>query len=274
MKKFILTVCFAVSIFVMLSLSAMAEGECRIFVEDVSANGLSTVAVSLKIENNPGMALGKVKVYFDKEKLTPVSVNKGSILADSEYFTSNLDDPNMDEKDLDYINFSWMKTSNISGDGELASIEFAVLENTDTDINIEVSELANAMQNNLTAAVNGGKITFAGNSGEDDNNKDIIVGITSNSIKRGNSSVSGDVSLSVYSPEEINATAICSIFDGRGKLSAVKILDTSLKSGVNDITLKNLNADIPVSDMCYAKVYIWDSIEGMKPLTELIKLGL
>ncbi|MCH5185907.1 MAG: hypothetical protein J1F64_07260, partial [Oscillospiraceae bacterium] len=256
MKKFILTICFAVSIFAVFSLSAAAEGECRIFVEDASAAGLSTVAVSLKIENNPGMALGNVRIYFDNEKLTPVSINKGNILADSEYFTSNLEDPSVDENELDYISISWMKTSNMNGDGELAEIEFAALENTNTDINVEIIELANAVQNNLTAAVGGGKITFEGISGEDDNNNDIIVGITSNSLKRGNNSVSGDINLSVYSPEEITATAICSIFDGNGKLSAVKILDTSLKSGVNDIALTNLNADIPASDVCYAKVYI------------------
>jgi len=54
----------------------------------------------------------------------------------------------------------------------------------------------------------------------------------------------------------------------------VEILETSFKIGVNDITLSDLNADIPVSDMRYAKVCIWDSISGMKHLTELIKLGL
>ncbi|MCI8403778.1 MAG: hypothetical protein HFE49_02625 [Clostridia bacterium] len=266
MKKLICGIMIAALL--VMSIPAMAQGKCKISVENAEAVSGGTALVSLKIENNPNMAIGKIKLTFDKEKLMPVSAEKQEVLQSCYSFTSNLDDPNIDASELDYVTISWMNMADISGDGTLAVIEFAVLEGVSgsTDIAVEVSELANAMQNNIAADAVKGQITFTG-GGDDKTDEDISLGFSETTVSKTPSSIGGSVSVSVYSPKALNAAFICTIYDDRGKLCAARIKNEALKSGINEVEIGDIRASANDQSSYAVKVYMWDSINGMKPLT-------
>lgn len=267
MKKLVCSIIIA-ALFIM-SLPVMAQGNCKISAEDTEAVSGGTVLVSLKIENNPNMAIGKIKLTFDKEKLMPVSAEKKEVLQNCYSFTSNLDDPNIDASELDYVTISWMNMADISGDGMLAVIEFAALEGVSgsTDIAVEVSELANAMQSNISAETVNGHVTFTGGEGGDKTEEDISLGFSETTVSKTPSSIGGSVSVSVYSPNALNTAFICTIYDDKGTLCAVKIKNEALKAGINEVKIGDIQVGANDQSSYAVKVYMWDSINGMKPLT-------
>lgn len=247
-----------------------AEG-CTISADSSTATENGTAVVTIKIENNPGMAIGKVKLNFDKTKLMPVGASKGDVLQNAYSFTSNLDDESIDAAELDFVTITWMNMADITGDGTLATVEFAVVgeQTGDTDIGVEVSELANAMQADISAAEVNGKVSFGGgDSGGDTDNDGIELGISSSTVTRSGSNISGSMDLSVYSPEEETAAFIFAIFDGTGRLTAVKVKDkVHLNAGANTVPLDEISATVSTDKACAVKVYMWGSIDGMRPLT-------
>lgn len=266
MRKLICTIIACVLI--LLSLPVMALDNCKISIDDVTAMSGGTVLVTLKMENNPGVAIGKIKLGFDKEKLLPVSAEKSDILTNVWSFTSNIDDPNTDPTELDYVTISWMNMTDITGDGKLAVIEFAVKENVSgtTDIQVEVNELAKDTQDNITAEVAAGTIAFNSGSNKEPSD-DIVLGFSTTTVTKTSTSIGGDVNLSVYSSEPISASFISTIYDNSGKLLAVKTKNDTLEAGVNDVSLGEINANADDENSYFVKVYMWNSLEGMKPLT-------
>lgn len=141
-----------------------------------------------------------------------------------------------------------------------------LLEAGDTDIGVEVSELANAVQTDISASAVNGKVSFGG--GDDTDNSGIELGISSSTVTRSGSSVGGSMDLSVYSPEEETAAFIFAIFDGTGRLTAVKVKDkVHLNAGANTVPLDEISATVSTDKACAVKVYMWGSIDGMRPLT-------
>ena len=267
MKKLIciLVVCVMISI----SLPAMAA-DCIITADETAATDSGAAVVTLKIENNPGMALGKVRISFDNTKLIPVSVSRGELLTNAYSFTSNIDDESIDAAELDYVTVSWMNMANIIGDGNIASVEFAVVGNPTEDavIDVEVSELANMMSEDITASAKDGKVTF-GNGGDGNDNGGIEVGISSTTLAKNDTGIGGSMNLSVYSSEATSAAFIFSIFDGAGTLAAVALKDNvALKAGINEVPLGEIRANVPAGTACAVKVYMWNSVRGMVPLTD------
>lgn len=270
MKKIICT--FIASILLILSFPVMAADNCKISADNTEAMSGGTALVTLKIENNPGMAIGKVKLNFDKDKLIPVSVEKGDTLASAWSFTSNLDDPNIDSSELDYVTVSWMNMANITGDGTLAVIEFAVKDDVSgsTDIDVEVSELANDLQNNITSEAVAGKVTISNENEENPTSDDIVLGFSTTTVTKTDNMIGGGVSVSVYVDRPIEATFIYTIFDDKGVLLAVRTKTETLKAGINEVFLGELNAKADSDSDYYVKVYMWNSLDGMKPLTNAI----
>lgn len=269
MKKIVCSIIMILTLLIM-SVPVMAQSKCVVSVENVTATAGGTAIVTLKIENNPNMAIGKVKLTFDKEKIMAVSATKRETLQNCYSFVSNLDDPNIDASELDYVTISWMNMTDISGDGTLAAIEFAVLDGASgsTDITVEVSELANAMQNNIDVDTKNGQIAFSDSTGNDsEENEDVVLGFSETTVERSDSSIGGNVSVSVYSENELTSVFICTIYDEYGKLCATTMKEQNLTKGINDVNLGNIQTNANSESAYMVKVYMWDSLVGMKPLT-------
>lgn len=252
----------------MTGFTVSAEEGCKIAVEDTAAAAGGTVRVAVNIENNPGMAIGKLKIGFDKEKLTPSAVEKGDALKSAWQFTSNIDDPNIDASELDYITVSWMNMTDITGGGQLAVVEFSAKAQVSgsTQITVEISELANAAQQNITADAVQGTVTFTG--GDDNTDESMILAFSATTVEKTDTAVSGAVNVSVYSENAVDAVFVYAIYDDNGLLKAVRVKDRSLKSGANEVALGELSVQAE-KDRAYAvKVYMWDSIQGMRALAQ------
>lgn len=98
------------------------------------------VCVPLKITNNPGIAAFCFRIEYDAEALTPISVEKGSLLTKG--FLSS-----KEEEDRGAFTFLWYHTGNIQGDGELAVIRFKVSAAADGEYPLTVKYIADDICN-------------------------------------------------------------------------------------------------------------------------------
>lgn len=247
---------------------AHAEGDCTVSLPDVSAEAGDIVAVDVTIGNNEGMALGNIKIAYDHTKIIPVSVEKKDVLKEVLHFTSNLEDPNLDAAELDFMSFSWVNTTDLKGDGVLATVFFEVQEGVQEDIPLVVSvpELSNAMQKDITPKLAHGKISIR-QEGEEPSDQ-MQVFISNTTVTKSESSIGGNVTLSVYSPKEETMTFIFTIYDSTGTLVAVTFSNKTLQAGTNEVSLAPVNAAVYKPGTYAAKVYSWNSINGMQPLVE------
>lgn len=253
--------------------SAYAEGINIGVPESTAAEAGGMVVVNINISGNTGIGLGKVRLDFDKNVLTPISVDKGSILSGAWYFQTNIDDPGLDSSELDFVTVSWMNAAALTGDGTLAAVTFAAADGVsgNSEFKVTVEELTNGLTQDITASVANGVIEFGGGSGDSGNNSgdEIDVALAENSMNKTATAINGSMNLNVYSPKTETASFIFSIYDSNGNLAAVRIKNTTLTEGVNNITLDSINAPVTNSGKYTAKVYTWNNLNDMVPLTDI-----
>ena len=269
MKRIIAT---AISVMLLLmSLPVMAEGGFRMIVENTDAVPGGSVMVAIKAENNPGIALGKIKLTYDNSILVPVSVDRGDVLSSAYQFTSNLEDPSVDSSELEYVNISWMNFADIKSDGTLAVVEFAVQEHASgtSELALEIIELANAQTTNVSAEEANGSISFGG-GGEAVTDNEVVLGFSETTVSRNENNAGGGVSVSVFVKEAEKATFVYTIFDDKHNLLAVKQKAAELKAGINEVSLGELVIRGDEETNYTIKEYMWDSTAGMVPLSETI----
>lgn len=269
MKKYI---GIFVSILIIFSCAAAVNAESmKISVSNTATNAGDTVIVAVNAENNPGVALGNIKVKFDNTKLIPVSVTKGDVLSSCWYFTSNLEDESLDATELEDVTFSWMNVSDMTANGTVANLEFMVKEGIAEDIElaVEVSELANSTGADIAAEIENGKIAL-GSSGGNTTTDEYVVEIASTTISKGENEIGGKVALSVYSPIAESAVFVCGIYNSDGELVAVDVKNADLSIGINAIEFSEMDAEVTGIGKYAVRVYSWNSLTGMKPKTESI----
>jgi len=248
----------------------MAANTLVISAESTEALPGSNVTVKLNASSNPGMSVGKLKIGFDSTMLVPVSVKKGSALNKAMYFTSNLDDQNIDPTEIDSITVTWMNMSDISDNGELAEIEFTVKENAvgSAEISVEISELANAASKDITAESVNGRINFS-NSGSG-SQEEAVIGFSTAAITRTNDRISGSIDISAYSDSARDALFIYTIYDDAGKLISAQTKRAKISAGANEVQLGTVNAKAENDHTYYVKVYMWDELNNLKPIASSI----
>lgn len=63
---------------------------------------------------------------------------------------------------------------------------------------------------------------------------------------------------------------ISAIYDDTSTLLAVRTKSETLKRGINEISLDTINSKAESDVSYFVKVYMWNSFEGMEPLTNTI----
>lgn len=105
----------------------------------------STVTIPITITKNPGIATFNIGIKFDSDKLTPISIEKGSILQDKGTLTSNLQSENFTG---DIVTAYWVNPSNFEEDGEILLITFLIKEGAeDGEIPIEITHVLGDITN-------------------------------------------------------------------------------------------------------------------------------
>lgn len=105
----------------------------RIYSDDLSVYSGNTVSVPVMIENNSGFMGINIGLTYDAEKLVPVSVTCGSILSGGTVNDS------IGYSEDGFINVVYFGSSDVSGNGELFTVDFLARSETDISTAIELS---------------------------------------------------------------------------------------------------------------------------------------
>ncbi len=138
-----------------------AQYSADIAVGNASGRAGDTVTVPVVISNNPGIAAFKLKVTYDKERLVPVSIAKGSILSGA--ITSNIQQGG-DMTRFDYVTVYWDNPSDFTADGELFNVVFKIADSAEEgDIPVGISyvngEVANQKYEDVDLNVTEGNVS-------------------------------------------------------------------------------------------------------------------
>lgn len=131
--------------------------------------GAQNVAVTLTMQENPGIAVFLITMGFDNTKITPTgTVEYGYDVFDEGGFESNVTEPGKNLAELDNVNVLFSHTSNTSVTGSIATFYFNVANDVPagTEIPLVLSTVAsdNKDQDSNVVPVNlsNGKITVKG----------------------------------------------------------------------------------------------------------------
>lgn len=117
--KKIISLCLVIACVCSFAVTAFAAKPNRVFAEDVDAVGKSSISVPVKIENNSGIMGFKIIITFDSSALTPVSVSKSKML-------KGMLNDSIGTSQVGKISVVWAGTENLTSDGELFVVNFAV----------------------------------------------------------------------------------------------------------------------------------------------------
>ena len=93
---------------------AVSSGECH---------PRDYITLNITIENNTGFTALGLKVQYDSDVLTPMSVSTGSLLENG-YTSTTLDGEDVDVSSLNYIKIFSASANEVTGDGILYSVKF------------------------------------------------------------------------------------------------------------------------------------------------------
>lgn len=98
-------------------------------VGTVSGRAGEKVTVPITISENPGIAGFNLVINYDKNLLTPVSIEKGSALT-AGTLTSNIQQGG-DMASYDAVTAYWVNPENVTADGEILKVTFEIAENAE-----------------------------------------------------------------------------------------------------------------------------------------------
>lgn len=124
-------------IMVLSVVTVFAESKPLISIDSVEAKRGETVKVNINIKNNPGFAVLKLKLNFDKNVLIPVSNGAGEVLEDTGIFSNLTQAENKEE--LDFVTFLAFRTENFTKDGILFTAEFKIKDTASKNASLKLS---------------------------------------------------------------------------------------------------------------------------------------
>ena len=252
-------------------------------VENVYGVAGTEIDVPIKISDNTGISGYNFRVNYDKRYLTPISVIDGELY--DENSISNLQQSDITSSDLDSVNVYYVSDTNIVGDGTLFTVRF--------HINTNVS---NGQIIPITLSYDDGAVCKI----KDNDLQDINI-----SVKQGSIETTVDPTMLTY-PFDITKVTMSSdetsdiqnipqngdfnmdlqIRKNEEISDAPQIILAKYAEGNTLISCQSteLTSDIIANGTCriyieptektisYIKVFIWDSINGMKPLSSTYRV--
>lgn len=257
----------------------------NITVESFDGNAGSSVYIPVTVKDNAGIAGFDIKLSYDKDYLTPVSIEKGDILTDGE-FISNLQTEE-EAGNADYVTAFWNNADNLTEDGTLFIAEFLVNDNVQTgqklpvEIIREADSICDRSLNNVNVEITQGEISIVEHT-EDENTEIIVmpydIADISMSLDYGteiyNIPANGDFDLScdiLASNEEfVPAQAIAAAYDADGGLISLKTKDIAEDMVNNKLSV---HIDGTSANIDILKIFVWDTLNGMKPLSDVFTIA-
>ena len=264
------------------------NAESMITVEGFEAAAGEYIDIPISITNNPGIAGFNFTINYDKEKLTPVAIEKSDMLIDGN-FASNLEETE-DGSELDMVTASWSDTDPVTEDGALFNVMFIVSDSVTVgetlpiEISYDAEDICDRYLNSIEPTVEQGKIEVTEYTEEDPGNDivteampyyitDVYMQLSDGTMtdkvpEYGNFEL--QIGVGSTTEEYIPAVMIAAAYDENGKLISMQqteITEDLLAGGICSAHIPE--SVVPVSEV---KVFIWDSLGQMKPVADPIVL--
>lgn len=242
------------------------------------------VDVPITIENNPGIAGFHLKLNYDKEYLTPVSVDAGNIVGSD--IVTNLPEEESEVTSLDALSLQWNEPDNITEDGLLCTVQFKVAddypEGQPMRLQLECEE------SDPVCCVAGTDIIDADirmHSGGINWKEEEDAPSEPYEIKQVSLSVDGQeavfeipsqgafdvaVEFQKLAEELVPADVILAAYDEEGRLIATKAKTLNIQmllDGKCSFHMEEMEAGIGS-----LKIFMWDSANGMKPMANYYQI--
>ena len=265
--------------------SLASLNQTTISVENVTAAADTEVDIPIVISNNKGISGFNFKLNYDKRYLTPVAVTDGELYKGS--CIANLQQENINSSTLDSVNVNWISNGNICDNGILFKVKFLVdksvnegqiipvtlsydngavcrvrddFEIEDVDISVQQGVVKTYIDEDLLS-----KTPF-----------DVIdILMTAEGEETEVLPKNGDFNLKAYFKQNKSysgsASVIAAEYDNNGALISMQQVDMNdemLSQGFCDIYIEQTEVDISS-----LKVFVWDSINNLKPLGNYILIA-
>lgn len=241
------------------------------------------VEVPVMITNNTGFAGFNLLLDYDKEYLTPLSVNDGEVLdAIDVSVISNVTDSNGVEISDEYISVYCGNAQNTTKDGELFSVKFLINENAPLDMtlpvqlsydNSSISTIQEQVINDMDISINQGYVRVV--------DSPYLYSVSDTVIKSDDGDIYddipayGNVDLEIaisklydeYEPGKLIA-ALYNENDGLISLNSQTLTEEMLGSGICTMHIDKCEEDIST-----VKIFVWNSFNRMIPLSRVYQIN-
>lgn len=244
-----------------------AAGKTVFSADRVMANAGGFVEVPVSVTQTDGMAGFSIRMYYDKTKLTPVSVSFNNSALNGT-FSSNTDDGG-DLSGLDYVLAVWFGAGNTYSVGNIFTVRFKVADGAagEIPITLDCSGTFDQSENTVETEVLNGGVTIT--DVEIAPNFDYSI----NSVKLNGSSEKGsdfDVSVTANTDYSEDAVLVLAAYSDSGELLDMATAPLDMAKSVTDSFSLTLNSE---SAFASVKAFVWDSLTGMTPLSRTFILS-
>lgn len=267
------------------SVSLFELNEAKITVASVEGTNGEYVYVPVTISDNDGIAGFNFAIDYDSEYLTPMSITPGDILLDGE-FVSNLSE-DADLTEIETITAYWHSSDDVTVDGTLFVIEFLVNDNVEVGQKIPVTMsydengLCDQYLYDVNSLIEQGTVNVIQPvEPEGDIEVSYTFYISDVYMKSDDGTLCEDipsngefdifVELQSVTEDIYPATIVVATYDENGTLVSTKMMDITAE--VLDEGVAELYVERSTIDISSITVFIWDALNGMKPLAERVEL--
>lgn len=250
-----------------------------------SANPGEYVYIPVCITNNDGISSYEIRIKYDKTKLLPVEIlgdNSDNIISNLQQYDNPVAEIPEDE-DFTTVNVCWTSGENLVGDAELFKVKFLVAENAQTGENASV-EVEKCEMCSMSATSDGnysvidviptieqGKVTISGS--------ECVYAFDGVTIKSKNGDILSEIPNDKF-VLDINIKNLSDTFQAGNLLiasyaksnkflgtSTIELTSEKLTNGIKE------NIDNTSGDISQIKLFIWDSLNGLRPLATPYVIG-
>ncbi len=159
--------------------SLAASDDILVYADEVNADAGQSFTVPIMISGNTGLSAIGLNLTYDKEKITPVSAKKGTVLS------SGMTDNSIGVGTEAKFNILWYSTRNVTANGVIFNVEFLAKSSASgtSTINIEIDRDNTFSSDYSTPSITANAVTvnISGN-GEYYNMPDITEPVVSDSV--------------------------------------------------------------------------------------------
>lgn len=217
------------------------------------------VDVPVKITKNDGVAGFKIKVNYDKSRLTPVSVTKGEALT-SGTMTTNVDQGGNLEN-LKAVSVFWSNPSDVTATGVAFVVKFKVIDKeNDIPITLEYEEgdICDQNYNDLIVTIVNGKVENAVSK-----KYDYTVKSLTGEMKNGKFYAEATI---VKNTDRNNKDTIVIAVYKNGELTDMVYMKAVVEKGQT----VEFGGIVTGDDGATLKAFVWDSLTEMTPLSNTV----